>query len=109
MTAIRWFLLFLYPESLIISFITQSFHAFSFGLYHSAVILYLYQLYSNKKLAQQFTLGVAYGLGGFIGALISGLVYGKYLFLYSAIISAMAFISLLYFVPNLKIHHPPVS
>ena len=35
--------------------------------------------------------GIAYGLGGFIGAIIAGLVYGEYLFLYSAIISFIAF------------------
>jgi PPP family 3-phenylpropionic acid transporter len=40
-------------------------------------------------------LGFAYGLGGFIGALIAGMVYGKYLFLFSAFFSIIAFISLL--------------
>jgi PPP family 3-phenylpropionic acid transporter len=96
MTSFRWFLLYLYPESLTISFFTQSLHAFSFGLYHSAVILYLYKLYSNKKLAQQFMLGIAYGLGGFLGALLSGQVYGEYLFLYSSIIALMSYFSLYY-------------
>jgi len=95
-TSFRWFLLYLYPESLTISFFTQSLHAFSFGLYHSAVILYLYKLYSNKKLAQQFMLGVAYGLGGFLGALISGQFYGEYLFLYSSCIALLSFLSLSY-------------
>jgi len=95
-TSIRWFLLFLYPESLTVSFFTQSLHAFSFGLYHSAVILYLYKLYSNKKLAQQFMLGIAYGLGGFMGALIAGQFYGEYLFLYSSLIALVSYFSLFY-------------
>jgi len=95
-TSLRWFLLYLYPESLSVSFFTQSLHAFSFGLFHSAVILYLYKLYSNKKLAQQFMLGIAYGLGGFFGAIVSGQFYGEYLFLYSSIISLLAFFSLYY-------------
>ena len=94
MTAVRWFLLYLYPESLTVSFLTQSLYAFIFGLYHSAVIIYLYTLYSNKKLAQQFMLGVAYGLGGFVGALIAGWTYGESLFLYSSLIALLAFISL---------------
>ncbi len=93
-TAIRWLLLYLFPDSLTISYFTQSIHAFSFGLYHSAVIIYLYKLYSNKKLAQQFMLGVAYGLGGFIGAIIAGWTYGEYLFLYSSILAFMALVSL---------------
>lgn len=90
-TATRWFLLFLFPDSLSITFFTQSLHAFSFGLYHSAVIIYLYSLYSNKKLAQQFMYGVAYGLGGFSGAIIAGYLYGEYLFLYSSLIALFAY------------------
>ncbi|RLA78945.1 MAG: MFS transporter, partial [Epsilonproteobacteria bacterium] len=66
----------------------------SFGLYHSAVIIYLYSLYKNKQLAQQFMFGVAYGLGGFVGALIAGWAYGEYLFLYSSVLSAFALFSL---------------
>ena len=93
-TAIRWLLLYLFPSSISISFLTQSIHAFSFGLYHTAVVLYLYKLYSNKKLAQQFMLGVAYGLGGFVGAIISGWAYGEYLFLFSCIFASIAFISI---------------
>jgi PPP family 3-phenylpropionic acid transporter len=93
-TAARWFLLYLYPDSLTISFFTQSLHAFSFGLYHSAVVLYLYTLYTNKKLAQQFMLGFAYGLGGFAGAIIAGWTYGENLFLFSAIFAFLAFSSL---------------
>jgi len=94
-TVVRWFLLYLFPDSLTISYFTQSIHAFSFGLYHSAVILYLYTLYTNKKLAQQFMLGFAYGLGGFVGALTAGWFYGKYLFLYSALFALLAYLSLL--------------
>jgi PPP family 3-phenylpropionic acid transporter len=94
LTIIRWLLLFLYPNSLTITFISQSIHALSFGLYHSAVIMYLYTLYSNKKLAQQFMFGFAYGLGGFVGAIVSGFVYGDYLFLYSSLIALLAFGSL---------------
>lgn len=93
-TIIRWLLLFAYPENLALTFFTQSIHAFSFGLYHSAVIIYLYSLYENKKLAQQFMYGVAYGLGGFLGALIAGWLYGDYLFLYSAIFSMFSLIFL---------------
>lgn len=93
-TIFRWLLLYMYPESLTITFLTQSIHAFSFGLYHSAVIIYLYSLYENKKLAQQFMYGVAYGLGGFIGALIAGWVYGEFLFVFSALFALASFMCL---------------
>jgi PPP family 3-phenylpropionic acid transporter len=100
-TAIRWLLLFLFPDSLYISYTTQAMHALSFGLYHSAVILYLYELYSNKKLSQQFMLGIAYGLGGFTGSIVSGYYYGTYLFLISSFIAILALL-FLYHKSNLK-------
>lgn len=96
-TALRWFLLYLFPDNLYITFFAQSIHAFSFGLYHSAVIIYLYKLYENKKLAQQFMYGVAYGLGGFVGALVAGMLYGENLFLYSALfaLASLLFVSIM--------------
>lgn len=89
-TVVRWFLLYAFPDNVTLTFFSQSIHAFSFGLYHSSIIIYLFSLYENKKLAQQFMYGVAYGLGGFLGALIAGWLYGEYLFLYCAIFSLMA-------------------
>ena len=99
-TIFRWLLLYIYPDSLTLTFFTQSLHAFSFGLYHSSVVIYLYTLYENKKLAQQFMYGVAYGLGGFVGALIAGAVYGEYLFLYSALFSLVSLITLFFVKKN---------
>lgn len=93
-TIFRWILLYAYPDSLAITFFSQSLHAFSFGLYHSTVIIFLYTLYDNKKLAQQFMYGVAYGLGGFVGALVAGWAYGEYLFIYSAIFALFSLMAL---------------
>lgn len=95
-TVFRWMLLYWFPDSLEITFFSQAIHAFSFGLYHSAIIIYLYSLYENKKLAQQFMYGVAYGLGGFLGALIAGLVYGEFLFVYSALFALVSFVALFF-------------
>lgn len=99
-TAFRWFLLFMFPDNLYISYFSQSIHAFSFGLYHSAMVIYLYKLYTDKKLAQQFMLGFAYGLGGFVGALIAGWTYGPNLFLYSSFFALLAYFSLLLIKDN---------
>ena len=96
-TAIRWFLLFAYPENLTLLFFAQSIHALSFALFHSAAISYLFHLYKNKPLAQQYFSGFTYGLGGVSGALISGYVYEwfpSYLFLSAAIFAFVAFIYL---------------
>jgi len=46
--------------------------------------------------------GVTYGLGGFIGALVAGAVYGEFLFLYSALFSLLSLIAL-YFVKTKKL------
>jgi len=93
-SAIRWFLLFLFPQNIIILFFSQSLHALSFALFHSAAISYLFHLYKHKSLAQQFFSGITYGLGGFSGALLAGYVYElypKYLFLSSSFIALAAF------------------
>jgi len=87
---IRWLLLFLFPEDIVMLFISQAMHALSFALFYSASISYLYTLYEHKTLAQQFLLGVTFGFGGFIGAIFAGYMYEflpSYLFLSSAIIA----------------------
>ena len=95
LTSFRWLLLYVYPDSVSITFASQSLHAISFALYHTAAITYVFGLYTQKKLAQQFFLGIAFGLGGSVGAILSGQMYGEYLFLMEAIITFLAFLVLL--------------
>ncbi len=93
-TTFRWLLLYLYPENILITFASQTLHAISFALYHTATITYVFSIYPQKRLAQQFVLGIGFGLGGSLGALLSGKIYGEYLFLIEAIITFGAFIML---------------
>jgi len=72
---IRWGMLWLWPDNLLVSYASQALHAFNFALYYSATIAYVFQLYTQKKLAQQFYLGITFGLGGSIGAALGGWVY----------------------------------
>ncbi len=95
-TAFRWLLLYLFPESVTITFASQSLHAISFALYHTAAITYVFSLYTQKKLAQQFFLGIAFGLGGSVGALLSGKIYGEYMFLVESIVALLSFFALWY-------------
>jgi len=67
-------------------------HAFSFALYYSATIAYLFHIYENKKLAQQFFGGISFGLGGFVGSILAGIFYGEYLFLYASFVAFIAFL-----------------
>ncbi|WP_456401738.1 MFS transporter [Hydrogenimonas sp.] len=94
-TALRWMLLWLFPDSLPLTFLGQSLHALSFALYHSAAITLLHTLYRQKALAQQFFLGISYGLGGFVGAIVAGQLYGEWLFLAESLIAFAAFAILL--------------
>jgi len=93
-TSFRWLILYLYPDSIILTFFAQSLHAFSFALYHTASINYVFTIYQEKKLAQQFFLGIAFGLGGSVGALLAGKIYGDNMFLIESIITLIAFIFL---------------
>ena len=96
-SALRWFLLFSFPENLGILFFAQSLHALSFALFHSAAISYLFHLYKHKSLTQQFFSGITYGLGGFVGALSAGYIYElypRYLFLSATFIALMACVSI---------------
>jgi PPP family 3-phenylpropionic acid transporter len=97
LTVVRWLLTYLFPENLPVLFFAQSLHAFSFALFHTAAISYLYEIYSERKLAQQFFFGVSYGLGGFIGAISAGYIYEFWpsmLFLYAALIAFAALLSI---------------
>ncbi len=74
-TALRWLMVAFFPNSLTLLALSQSLHAFSFALFHTAAISTLFALYSARRLAQQFFFGISYGLGGFVGALGAGVLY----------------------------------
>ena len=98
-TVLRWFLVFAFAQNTLVLYFSQSLHAFSFALFHSAAIAYLHKHYKHKVLAQQFFSGIAYGLGGILGAILSGFIYEhypRYLFLSAALIAlgALLFVSL---------------
>jgi len=97
--AFRWFLIFYFPQNITMLFFAQSLHAFSFALFHSSAISYLFYLYKHKSLAQQFFSGITYGAGGFVGAISAGYIYELYpthLFLYASSIALMATVSLFF-------------
>ena len=94
-TVLRWGILWLWPDSLVAAYLSQSLHAINFALYYSASIAYIYDLYTQKKLAQQFFLGITFGLGGALGALIAGRVYEtapEELFLFEALVAAVSWL-----------------
>ena len=96
MTSIRWLILYLYPDNVTIVFASQSLHAISFALYHTASISYVFSLYKQKKLAQQFFLGIAFGLGGSVGSVLAGQIKADRLFLMESAITFVAFLVLIF-------------
>ena len=97
-TIFRWSIVALFPTNIFLILLAQATHAFGFALYYSAVIAYVYTLYSQKKLAQQFLLGVGFGLGGAVGAFVAGYIYKispSGLFIFESFIALMSAIFLL--------------
>ena len=89
----RWIIVALFPENLPLIMLAQATHALSFALYYTAAIAYVYRLYTQKKLAQQFFLGISFGLGGALGAIVSGVIYKvspSGLFIFEAFIAFIA-------------------
>jgi PPP family 3-phenylpropionic acid transporter len=95
LTSFRWFMLYAFAGNLVMIAISQTIHAFSFAIFHTSALLYLSQKYKNKTLAQQFYSGIAYGMAAFLGSLISGILYGNYLFLYESIFALAGFLIML--------------
>jgi PPP family 3-phenylpropionic acid transporter len=95
LTAVRWFVLYLFPGNLIMVAASQLIHAFSFAIFHTSALLYISKHYVNKTLAQQFYAGIAYGMAAFLGSILSGVLYGNNLFLYESFIALLGFLIML--------------
>jgi len=95
LTSIRWLILYLFPNYIILITLSQLIHAFSFAIFHTSALLYINKNYLNKTLAQQFYAGIGYGLAAFLGSIISGFLYGNYLFLYESLIAMFGFLIML--------------
>jgi PPP family 3-phenylpropionic acid transporter len=95
LTSIRWFMLYIFAENVILIAISQLIHAFSFAIFHTSALLYLSKTYKNKILAQQFYAGIGYGFAAFLGSIISGWLYGEHLFLYESLIAMIGFLIML--------------
>ncbi|WP_074500568.1 MFS transporter [Thalassotalea sp. PP2-459] len=77
LTALRWYVTGHWADSAIILFFVQLLHAASFGLYHTASIQYLQQHFSiqEQNRAQAIYIAGVYGIGGALGAFLSGIFW----------------------------------
>ena len=77
LTAIRWATVAVMVDVWWVVVVTQFIHALSFGLMHSVSIYFIRQHFSSSQQnrGQFMYLGVTYGLGGAIGASLTGLTW----------------------------------
>jgi PPP family 3-phenylpropionic acid transporter len=92
--ALRWLLLALFPSPVVILG-SQILHAFSYGTFHMASILYMDRLTPPpaKTLGQAANNAVTYGLGLMIGFLVNGALFdalgARHLFAASAVLALL--------------------
>jgi len=76
-TAARWFLMPVVADSIVLLSLNQLTHAASFAIYHSASMLFLSKHFTKAQQSrgQGIYLGGVYGIGGAIGAYITGILW----------------------------------
>lgn len=95
-TSIRWIILALWIDNIVILFFTQLLHAASFGLFHAAAINLTHQLFPGRLHArgQALYAGISFGFGGALGNLLSGYAWDEigstWTFLASACVAMFA-------------------
>jgi MFS transporter, PPP family, 3-phenylpropionic acid transporter len=97
LTLLRWLIVAVAPQSLLLMMLAQLFHAFSFAMLHAVCIRYVPILFPDNLQGQGQALysSVGFGLGGATGAWISGLLWqqgGTLVFLFAAISALLAFV-----------------
>ena len=80
LTSLRWLLIGLYADELIILFIAQLLHAFSFGAFHSVGISLVHEYFtgSHQGRGQALYSSISFGGGLAVGTLVSGLVWDQW-------------------------------
>ncbi|WP_448210892.1 MFS transporter [Colwellia sp. MEBiC06753] len=76
-TSFRWLIMAYFGEQLVLLIVVQLLHAASYGLYHSASLQYLHQHFkpSQYNRAQAIYISGVYGVGGALGAYLSGVLW----------------------------------
>lgn len=95
-TALRWWLIACFAESLVILLFCQLMHAFSFGVLHATAVKYISAFFPHQLQAKGQALysGLGFGLGGAIGAWLSGWGWSSYgpesIFIFASLVSIVA-------------------
>lgn len=97
LTLLRWLLIALFPEQLIVLTFAQLLHAASYGTYHAAAIAWVHHHFTGKNQGRGQALysSVSFGAGGAVGSLLSGYLWSTpgptATFLIAGVFSSIAF------------------
>ncbi|MCY7296577.1 MFS transporter [Alteromonas sp. a30] len=74
MTALRWGILAVAPQVLVLLLVSQSIHAFSFALAHTAAIKFVHEHFGERfqSRGQALYVSISFGFGGAVGSFIAG-------------------------------------
>ena len=103
-TAVRWVLIALFPESLPVLIFSQGLHAITFGAYHASAIQLIHQFFSgpHQHRGQALYSSLSFGVGGSLGSLFSGYAWTSvgplWTFLSAALVALIAFVLVVVFV-----------
>lgn len=109
LAVIRFAMIGLAPENLVLLLIAQSLHAFTFGSFHAASIEVVSQFFNGRHQAkgQAIYNSVAYGVGGTVGGLAGGYAMeffgGAYTFMMAAAFPLLGFVVIAF---GLKLSKP---
>ncbi|MGV3582296.1 MAG: MFS transporter [Methylophilus sp.] len=112
LAVLRFGMIGMVPDNLILLLIAQSLHAFTFGSFHAASVEVISQFFNGRHQAkgQAIYNSVAYGVGGAIGGLAGGFAIqslgGEYTFMLAAAFPLLGFIVIAF---GLKLSQPYAS
>jgi len=104
MTSIRFLLVGYFSESFLIQFISQTFHAFSFGLFHIIAMRVILQNFNAKQQGRgQALYSTMWGLGVALGSILAGQYWeeltGSYIFIIAGLVALIGLL-LVQFLPK---------
>lgn len=105
LAVIRWLLIGLFPEHLLVMLLAQCLHAATFGVYHAAAIQLIHTYFKGKHQGKGQALysSLSFGAGGAVGSLYSGYVYEYFgalpMFMIAAGLSLLAVMIAWYSIP----------
>ncbi|MBE9396203.1 MFS transporter [Pontibacterium sp. N1Y112] len=111
---VRWLMIGLWPEELVLMVVAQTLHAATFGTLHAVGIALVHHYFTDKTHGQGQALfsSFGFGAGGALGAVVSGYLWdglgGSWTFYVSAAVVAVAIVLALVWIRPEKVQQNPV-